>query len=349
MEFLDTAGVATLWGSVKNHVKSSIDAQQFKTINGTSIKGAGDIQIDLSLYKVVEVLPTSNIDTTKIYLVKDSAVDNNSYSEYMYVGGKWEKLGDFRSSVDLQPYAKTEYVNNQLATKVDKVAGKGLSTNDYTTTEKNKLAGIAANANNYTLPTATETTLGGIKVDFIPKDGNCLFKVQRDVNGNANTFIPGLKYGDDECLSGVQVSGDSHTSVTYTGNGVTFNDQYGQKVGNIRFRGTNGYFALTSDIPDVYNLCRFNFVNSISECKSNRINFLFRCPDYMIDLGPFDSYPDGTILLISITNNSIPIKHQSGIWFCEGDEVSANYTAYIYKEGIKLITKYVGKIHYYSL
>nr|DAT27399.1 MAG TPA: hypothetical protein [Caudoviricetes sp.] len=60
----------------------------------------------------------------------------------MYVGGKWEKLGDFRSSVDLAPYAKTEYVNNKLGTKVDKVSGMGLSTNDYTTAEKNKLAGI---------------------------------------------------------------------------------------------------------------------------------------------------------------------------------------------------------------
>ena len=28
----------------------------------------------------------------------------------MYVDGKWEKLGDFRSSVDLAPYAKTDYV-----------------------------------------------------------------------------------------------------------------------------------------------------------------------------------------------------------------------------------------------
>lgn len=33
-----------------------------------------------------------------------------------------------------------------LSGKVDKVSGKGLSTNDYTTTEKNKLAGIAAGA-----------------------------------------------------------------------------------------------------------------------------------------------------------------------------------------------------------
>ena len=43
-------------------------------------------------------------------------------------------------------------VNTALGNKVDKVSGKGLSTNDYTTAEKNKLAGIAAGANNYVHP-----------------------------------------------------------------------------------------------------------------------------------------------------------------------------------------------------
>ena len=51
-----------------------------------------------------------------------------------------------------------------IAGKVDKVEGKGLSTEDYTTAEKTKLAGIEASANNYTLPTATASALGGIKV-----------------------------------------------------------------------------------------------------------------------------------------------------------------------------------------
>lgn len=37
-------------------------------------------------------------------------------------------------------------------TKVDKVAGKALSTNDYTTAEKTKLEGIEENANNYSHP-----------------------------------------------------------------------------------------------------------------------------------------------------------------------------------------------------
>ena len=37
-------------------------------------------------------------------------------------------------------------IKDKLNLKVDKVNGKGLSTNDYTTTEKNKLAGIASGA-----------------------------------------------------------------------------------------------------------------------------------------------------------------------------------------------------------
>ena len=51
-------------------------------------------------------------------------------------------------------------IKTWLNGKVDKVDGKTLSTNDYTTAEKEKLAGLT----NYTLPTASATTLGGIKV-----------------------------------------------------------------------------------------------------------------------------------------------------------------------------------------
>ena len=49
-----------------------------------------------------------------------------------------------------------------LDSKVDKVTGKGLSSNDYTSGEKSKLAGIAANANNYSLPKAG-SSLGGVQ------------------------------------------------------------------------------------------------------------------------------------------------------------------------------------------
>nr|DAS65341.1 MAG TPA: Head fiber protein [Bacteriophage sp.] len=51
-------------------------------------------------------------------------------------------------------------IKTWLTGKVDKVDGKGLSTNDYTTEEKNKLAGLS----NYTLPTASAETKGGVKI-----------------------------------------------------------------------------------------------------------------------------------------------------------------------------------------
>ena len=44
-------------------------------------------------------------------------------------------------------------INSKFKTKVDKVDGKGLSSNDFTTTLKDKLDGIAEGANKYTHPT----------------------------------------------------------------------------------------------------------------------------------------------------------------------------------------------------
>lgn len=43
---------------------------------------------------------------------------------------------------DLSNYYTKSETDTKLTTKVDKVSGKGLSTNDYTTDEKTKLAGL---------------------------------------------------------------------------------------------------------------------------------------------------------------------------------------------------------------
>lgn len=62
-------------------------------------------------------------------------------------------------------------VGGQLAElsteKVDKITNKGLSERDFTQIYETKLIGIEQNANNYSLPTASTTVLGGIKVDGI--------------------------------------------------------------------------------------------------------------------------------------------------------------------------------------
>ena len=70
--------------------------------------------LDTTVAEVVTALPTTNIKK-HIYLVKDaSGVTQNQYEEYLYTGdtsatydaSKWEKLGDFRATVDLADYAK---------------------------------------------------------------------------------------------------------------------------------------------------------------------------------------------------------------------------------------------------
>lgn len=91
--------------------------------------------------------------------------------DWVYVNSK--ATGDI---TELQEDVKQ--LQTDVKNKVDKVSGKGLSTNDYTTAEKNKLAGIAANANNYTLPTASDSTLGGIKTGFVSTDTKKAVKVQ---------------------------------------------------------------------------------------------------------------------------------------------------------------------------
>lgn len=117
---------------------------------------------------VVTELPTKG-DVNKIYLIpNESSRANDVYDEYIYLITEqktgWEFLGNKHVDVSLKDYYTKAEVNeaiegvegrttSALALKVDKVDGKQLSTNDYTTSEKNKLQGIAANANNYTHPT----------------------------------------------------------------------------------------------------------------------------------------------------------------------------------------------------
>lgn len=67
------------------------------------------------------------------------------------------------SSTSTNPL-QNKVVSEALDGKVDKVNGKGLSSNDYTTAEKNKLAGVEAGANAYTHPSYNTKVEGLYKV-----------------------------------------------------------------------------------------------------------------------------------------------------------------------------------------
>lgn len=73
------------------------------------------------------------------------------------VEGKGLSQEDFTTELKSKLDGLSNYddstITETLSNKVDKISGKGLSTNDYTTEEKAKLEGIEENANNYTHPT----------------------------------------------------------------------------------------------------------------------------------------------------------------------------------------------------
>lgn len=172
--------------------------------------------LDTTVAEVVTALPTTNIKK-HIYLIKDtSGVSQNQYEEYIYTGNtsatydasKWEKLGDFRATVDLADYAKkSEAVTSlevipsandiQLTLKaIDGSEADWPSLDPATSTkagimkstDKIKLDGIADNANNYSLPTASSTIKGGITLGYSQNGKN--YPVVLDTTGKAYVNVP---------------------------------------------------------------------------------------------------------------------------------------------------------------
>lgn len=91
-----------------------------------------------------------------LYLVMNAKTGH--YDIYAKVDGEVELLDD--TTVDLSGYSTTEQVGDMLDGKVDKEAGKGLSSNDYTDADKQKLDGLS----NYTHPAHDEKGIGLYKV-----------------------------------------------------------------------------------------------------------------------------------------------------------------------------------------
>ena len=98
--------------------------------------------------KHVEVDLTGYYNKTQV----DKAIEDSEARSTAAIALKVDKVDGKQLSTNDYTTAEKQEVA-KIANKVDKVEGKQLSTEDYTTAEKTKLSGIADNANNYTHPT----------------------------------------------------------------------------------------------------------------------------------------------------------------------------------------------------
>lgn len=94
----------------------------------------------------------------------DAAQENILYLVMNTTTKHYDIYAKIKGSSDSYTMELLDDTTVDLSGKVDKVAGKGLSTNDYTTAEKTKLAGIADGANKYVHPTHTAADSGLYKV-----------------------------------------------------------------------------------------------------------------------------------------------------------------------------------------
>ena len=76
-------------------------------------------KIAVRTMQIVDVLPTANISTSTLYLLKlTSSSDKNTYAEFIYVNNAWEQVGTTGSvSIDTEPiYRRIENVETQVTT-----------------------------------------------------------------------------------------------------------------------------------------------------------------------------------------------------------------------------------------
>lgn len=168
----------------------------------------------------------------------------------------------------------------QLQTqKVDKVEGKGLSTNDYTTPEKNKLAAIEAEANKYILPAATASALGGVKIgsNITLANGGTISITKANVTS---------ALGVDPTTTYVKKAGDAMTgaltnSSTISGSKLISTVSTG--TAPIQVSSTTLCTNLNADMVDGYGVSNFNTdsvsikrsINSVNQ--SNAENWIKLC------------------------------------------------------------------------
>lgn len=138
------------------HIPSKADTA-FRKINGKSIlktnEDTSDITIDLSLFIIPanNTLPTTGINPNKIYLIKNTGVDastRNVYTEYMYIDNTWEKLGEYKATIDLSDYikkteAETTYVKQAVGSPASYILNSSVELKETDRTNNNQAASVS--------------------------------------------------------------------------------------------------------------------------------------------------------------------------------------------------------------
>ena len=130
-----------------------------------------------------------------------------------------------------------------------------------------------------------------------------------DSKANSNEVIKSVRvqlYGDtiNGFTPNIVVTDNANQEQSFT-----INKANGSTNGLMSFKDKNKLDLIPDNLSD---LCKFNFINSISECKNGKINFLFNY-NTDVDLSFIDNL-EGVILFLT-SKSSNYIFHSTGIWY----------------------------------
>lgn len=162
--YASTSDIETLQTAINGKANANHTHTEYAAANHTHSDYASvdDVEaIETALSGKADTSHTHGVATTSAKGFLSSA--DKSKLDGIATGANKTVVDTAMSSTSTNP-VQNKTVNSALDNKVDKVTGKGLSTNDYTTDEKTKLAGIATGANKYTHPSYTAKSSGLYKV-----------------------------------------------------------------------------------------------------------------------------------------------------------------------------------------
>ena len=206
------------WRGIQNNLTSNSTSDSLSAAQGKVLKGLIDSKAnssDLSSY------------AQKSQAIASIDIIENYYNDQKHIRPRFyiQKADGDESTLDIED-ASTE--KSGLMSCYD----------------KSKLDGIQAGANKYTLPVASSTTLGGIKV--ATKATGTQWPICIDGNGIAYAHINGLSQSYDNSIGSLLVVDSDDHSAKYGYNGIDIG-MSDSASHHIDFPSKSGTFALTSD------------------------------------------------------------------------------------------------------
>lgn len=247
----------------------------------------------------------------------------------------WSKIKTKVSSIE----DAIDYINE---IKVDKVDGKDLSTNDYTTNEKNKLAGIATGATKVIVDSAlSSTSTNAIQNKVVAN-------MKSDIDGTLSTkFDTIATSGDGNIITNINKSG---TTINAEKNAFATTVKEGNPVSEIGIAGA-GFSAETifepkqegSGDPSPDNIRPISGWTGVT---------LTRCGKNLLSKAAAGSQTSGGITFTNNGDGSYTIKGTStgsiGIQFATEVPITIPVGAYLHLGNTGALTNYVAFVLYFT-